>query len=82
MAKRKVHLRNKSDGYPECTTSINASVWDMTDKASEVTCLQCRRSYYFIRRKREEEEEERERYKQKYPLFIGVGMLTVGGRGV
>ena len=75
MAKRKVHLKEEWDGCPVCTYDKRS--WEMTDKTSEVTCLRCKRSLLFYDAVRKEKKEEEKRYKKKYPLFIGVGMLDV-----
>jgi len=74
MAKRKVHLRCDWDNYPTCVCGPG---WAVTDKTSEVTCLRCKRSLLFYDAVRKEKKEEEKRYKKKYPLFIGVGMLDV-----
>lgn len=75
MAKRKVHLRCDWDDKPYCTS--RGCGWTVTDKTSEVTCLRCKRSLLFYDAVRKEKKEEEKRYKKKYPLFIGVGMLDV-----
>ena len=75
MAKRRVHLRCGWYGGPVCVD--NRYGWAVTDKTSEVTCLHCKSSYLFYVAVRKEKEAEEERYKKKYPLFIGVGMLEI-----